>query len=213
MKIQKHWMIGWIVLLGAFAASCAKAQAPTLVASYPIASSGGNSPRTFMDGPVVVETVYLTLEVSDPDGAAEETAHLAYEYGGYEGDRDAWYADGGRIVSQNIFMPLDRSDAFYARLWQMGWKEKESVTRHTDAGYGHPESWAQFSIQYRIRHETDWDHPHGEDFLRWMCGFFEGAAAFLAQLAASLLLAAAIVIPGVMLIVGIVTTIRWLFRR
>jgi hypothetical protein len=213
MKIRRCWMIGWIVLLGAFAASCAQAQAPTLVASYPKDSSGGNPPRVFVDGPVVVETVSLTLAVSDPDGAAEETARWAYEYGGYESGRYAWQAGDGRIVSQEIFLPLNRSDAFHERLLQMGWKENESITRHTDAGYGHLESWAQFSIQYRTRPEAGWNHPHGEDFLRWVCGYFEGAAVFLSQLAVSLLLAAAIVIPGVFIIVGGITTIRWLFRR
>ncbi len=213
MKKQKRWMIGWIVWLGALAASCAPAQAPTLVASYPKVSAGGNSPGMFADGPVVVENVCLTLEVGDLDGAAEEAARWAFEYGGYESGRYAWQAGEGRIVSQEIFVPLDRSDTFHTRLLQMGWKEKESVTRHSEGGYSHPESWAQFSIQYRIRHEAGWDHPHGDDFLRWVCGFFEGAAAFLSQMAVSLILAAAILIPGVFIIVGAVTTIRWLLKR
>ncbi len=211
MKNRRRWMIGWIVLLGVFAASCAKAQAPTLVASYPKDSSGGNPPRAFVDGPVVVETVNLTLAVDDPDGAAEQAARWAYEYGGYESGRYAGQAEG-RIVSQEIFVPLDRSDSLHARLLQMGWKENESVARQSDGGY-RPESWAQFSIRYQARPDAGWGHWHGEDFLRRVCGFFEGAAAFLSQLAVSLLLAAAIVIPGVFVIVGGITTVRWLFRR
>jgi hypothetical protein len=212
MKNQKRWMIGWIVLLGAFAASCAKAQAPTLVASYPKDTSGGNPPRAYTGGPVVVETVSLTLAVDDPDGAAEEAARWAYEYGGYESGRYAWQAEEGRIISQEIFVPLDRSEALHARLLQMGRKENESVARQSEGGY-RPESWAQFSIQYQARPDAGWGHRHGGDFLRWVCGFFGGAAAFLSQLAVSLLLAAAIVIPGVFFIVGVITTVRWLFRR
>jgi len=221
MRSKNRWRIGWIMLLGVFITSCAKAQVPTLVASYPMPSPGGNSSEGIKDGPVVVETVYLTLEVSDPDGAAEKTARLAYGYGGYEADRYAWDAEEGRTVSQEIFVPLDQSDNLHARLLQMGWKNRESVVRHSNSWYGPGQDWAQFSIQFLPARRTvdwgdsfdDWRQSHGEDFLSSVCRFFVEAATVLKQFIASLLLAAAVVIPCVMMIVGVVTTIRWLFRR
>jgi hypothetical protein len=214
MRIQKRWVVGWIVLLGAFVASCGKAQAPMLVASYPLSSSEGNSSRGIMDGPLVIETVYLTLEVNDPDGAAETAARLADGYGGYEADRYAWDGEDGRTVAQEVFVPIDQSDNLHTRLLQMGRKNRESVVRQSDAWYGPGYGWAQFSIQYLpSRHAAEWDHSFEEDLLSSICRFFVEAATVLKQLLASLLLAAAVVISCVMMIVGAVTTIRWLVRR
>ncbi|MBN2085220.1 MAG: hypothetical protein JW748_08325 [Anaerolineales bacterium] len=214
MRVQQRWMIGWIVLAGAFTVSCAKAQAPTRVASYPLPSSGGISSGGIADGLIVVETVYLTLEVGDPDGAAEKAAGLAYGYGGYEADRYAWQVMDGRTVSQEIFVPIDRSDDLHTRLLQMGRKDRDSLVRHSSGWYGPGEGWAQFSIQYRTGPpEIEWDPSGMEDFLNSVWRFFEGAAAFLMKIVAALLLAAAVVIPCLMMIVGIVTTVRWLLRR
>ncbi len=220
MRNKKSWVVGWIMLLGALVSSCAKAQVPTLVASYP-KPSGGNSSWEKKDGPVVVETVDLMLEVSDPDGAAEKTARLAYGYGGYEADRYGWDAEDGRNVSQEIYVPLDQSDNLHTRLLQMGWKNRESVVRHSNSWYGPGQGWAQFSIRFLPARQTvdwgdsfdDWGHSHGENFLIPVRRFFVEAATVIKQLIASLLLAAAVVIPSTLMIVGMVTTARWFFRR
>jgi hypothetical protein len=222
MRIKKRWRIGWwVLLLEVLVTSCARAQAPTLVASYPLSSSGGNSARAAMGGPVVVETVALAFEVGDPEGAADTAARLANGCGGYEADRYAWNSDGGRVVSQEIFVPIDRSNDLHARLLQMGWKNRESDIRRSNSWSGPGEGWAQYSIQFLPAWQKvewngstdDWGHSHMEKFLGSICRFFGEAAAVIKQLMASLLLAAAVVIPCVLMIVGIATTIRWLFNR
>jgi hypothetical protein len=214
MKIQKRWMIGWIVLLGTFFTACGSAQAPTLVASYPKLSTGEDFSSAAIEGPVVLETVYLALEVNDPEGAAEKAAWMAYGYGGCETSRYAWYADGGLAVSQEILVPLDQSENLRARLLQMGWKTDESVVRHSDSWFGPGDGRAQFSIQYLpARYEIEWDHSHVEDFLSSVCRFFMETAVVFKQFMASLLLAAAVVIPIFLMIVGAFTTVRWLFKR
>ena len=118
---------GWFVLLGVFLAACANAEAPTLVASFPLRSSTDNSSRGVAGNPVVVETIFLTLEVDSPDRAADQAERLAVGYGGYETNRYAWNSDGGRTVSQEIFVPLDRADSLHMHLLQMGRKIQESV--------------------------------------------------------------------------------------
>ena len=221
MKVHKYCLAGWIVLVGAFIAACGSAQAPTLVASYPKPTSGSHSSAAIADGPVVVETVYLALEVQDPDNAAGQTARLANGYGGYEADRYGWESGDGRTVYQEIFIPLEQAENFRLRLLQMGWKNRESVVRHSSVWHGAGEGWAQFSIQFLPARQTidggdsydPREHSHVKDFLSSVCRFFVEAAVVRKRLIASLLLAAAVAIPCVMMIVGIIATIRWIFRR
>ncbi len=214
MKHQIRWAMGSIVLLGAFVAACGAAPTPKQVASFPNLPSGENSSLAVTDRPVVLETVYLVMEVNDPDEAAEKAARLAYGYGGYENNRYAWIADDGRAVSQEIFVPLDQAENFRARLLQLGWKTDESIIRHPEDMYGTGYGWAQFSIQFLpFRHAIEWNNPLEDRFLQAICGFIVGAAVVLVRAAASLLLAAIVVIPIVLMVVGAFTSVRWLFRK
>jgi hypothetical protein len=224
MKRQICWRTGWWVLLGALTAACGAApapqvaqvaQTPQMVASFPVVSSAGNSTAADPDGPVVVETVYLELEVYDPDDAAREAARLAGGYGGYETDRYGWYADGGRAVSQEILVPFDQADAFRSRLLQLGWARSESAVRHPEGDDSPWHCWTQFSIRYvsAERPVVVWRDSPFHLFALAVCGFVVQVAAFLAELAAALLLAALVVIPCVWMAVGAVTTIRWLGKK
>jgi hypothetical protein len=203
-----------MVVLGAVATACGAAPTPLVVASYPKVPSGGNSSVAFADGPGIVETVYLVLEVDNPDGAAENAAQLAYGYGGYETDRYAWFADGGRAVSQEIFVPIDQAVALHARLLKMGRKNQDSGVRAPETMYGSGYDWAQFSIQYLpYRRTIEWHSSPGELFFQATCGFAARAAAVLVQVVASVLLAIAVVAPCGLIVVGAVTSIRWLLRK
>jgi hypothetical protein len=220
MKLFNRGSMLWIILLSMGAAACGAEKAAVLVASYPRASAGGRTFSVAADGPVVVETIFLTLEVNDPESAAESAAHLADGYGGYEGNRYAWDSGYGRTLSQEIFVPLDQAESLRMRLRQMGRTIEESIVRDSAAGYHPGESWAQFSTQYRIRPETadwnDWEtgqtqHPERTDYFKHFCGFVEDAAAFLLQMGGGFLLAACFVIPLCLMIAGAIALIRRLF--
>ena len=221
MKHPMRWTTGWYAVIAVLAAACGAAPAPMaaatpqMVAAFPAGPSGNLSPAGDPDGPAVAETVYLELEVSDPDGAAAEAARLARMYGGYETDRYGWFADGGRVVSQEILVPSGEADTFRSRLVQLGWKRSESVTRRPE-GYDDPwYRWTQFSIRF-VSEQRPVDGWHGSPF-DWIalavCGFLLEAAAVLARLIGALLLAAAVVIPCIWMIVGAVTTVRWLSKK
>jgi hypothetical protein len=214
MGMTKALISGGLLLLAASVAACGAAPTPQLVASSPkLVSSGGTASSGVANGPVVVEAVYLTLEVSDPEGAAGEAARLACGYGGYENDRFAWQTDGGRAVAQEILVPLERSNDFLARLLQLGRKTQESSVRHPYGFYGPGNGWTEFSIQYMPReYLLEGGHSFARDIERAIWSFAAKAAAFFVQAAASLMIAGAIVIPSAMMAVGVVTTIRWLFR-
>jgi hypothetical protein len=110
-------------------------------------------------------------------------------------------------------VPLERSDDFLARLLQLGRKTRESSTRRIENSYGPGNGWTEFSIQYIPRqYSIEWDHPFIRDCERTAWSYAIGAAAFIVKAAASLLLALAVVFPCVMMAVGVVTTISWLFR-
>lgn len=214
MKIQIRWAMGSMVLLGAFVAGCGTGPTPQLVASYPLWPSGGIPFLSVGDGPVVMEIVYLTLEVKDPDEAAEKAARLANGCGGHENNRYAWYSEDGRAVSQEIFVPIDQAENLRVRLLQLGWKDRESIVRHSEDKYGPGYGWAQFSIQYLpLRHAIEWDDRMEGRFFQAICSFVIGAAAVIGQIAASLLLAIVVVTPCGLMIVGAFTTMRWLLRK
>jgi len=214
MRFQNRWLVDGLVLLGAFTVACGAAPTPQRVASYPRSPSWGNVPSAVSDGLLVVETVYLTLEVNDPTEAAETAARWAVGYGGYENNRYTWQADGGRAVSQEIFISVDQSENLFQRLVQTGWKKQASIVRHPENPYSSGYGWAEFSIQYLpYGPAADWRNPLMEQIREAICRFAVGAAAFLMQAAASLLVAIALVIPCVLMVVGAVTLIRWLFRR
>ena len=221
MKSNQRRVLGGILLLGAFLAACAQAQAPTLVASYPLTSSVGDSSRSSTGNPVVVETVYLSLEVKSPDGAADQAQRLAVGYGGYETQRYGWNSDGVRNISQEILIPLDRAESLRSRLLEMGRKTREETVRTSKPWYGPGDAWAQFSIQYLEarsssdwdRTRPDWDYSFKEDILNPVCAFLQALASIAAQWAAAFLIAAAVVIPCLWMLLGAVTSIRWLFRR
>jgi hypothetical protein len=219
MKRPKCRNTEWLVLLGGIAAACGAApmpqaaQTPQLVAAFPRSTAGGGSSVAAADGPVVRETIYLVLEASDPDEAAEKAARMAYGSGGYETNRYAWYADGGRTVSQELFVPLDQSGSLHARLLQLGWRKTESVVRHPEDSYSPGFGWAQFAIQFLPARPTiAWDGLPHRPFLQAICGFAV-AAAVLAKLAAAFVLAVVVVVPCGLMIVGAVTSVRWLIRR
>jgi hypothetical protein len=221
MRFQKRFVRIWIVLLSMCLTACGADKALTLVASYPKSSSGGSALSAAAGGPVVVETVYLTLEMDNPEGAADSAARLVHGYGGYEADQYAWDSDDGRTVSQELFVPLGQAENLRLRLLQMGRTVRDSVVRDSTYGYLPGDGWAQFSIQYLpLRHTVewdhsfdDWDHAYREDFLSKICAFFQQAAAVGLQWLAAFLLAAAVVIPCAWMGIGAVASIRWLFRR
>jgi hypothetical protein len=220
MKKPSCWNPCWLIVLGVLGSACGAApesraaQTPQLVAAYPRAAAGEGSAQADPDGPVVWESVYLTLEVDDPEGAAGEAARAARGYGGYEAARYGWPAEGGRAVSQEIFVPAVRAEDFRRRLLQLGWKNEESVARRSDAGYGFEYGWTEFSIRYLPAERIYVGKPaFSEEILRAFCGWALQAALVLLHTAASILLAAAVAVPFLLMIVGAVTTVRWLLRK
>jgi hypothetical protein len=206
MKTRNGLWIGELALLAAWTAACGAAPTPQQVAAYPRIPSGGNS----ADGPWVGETVYLTLAVDNPAAAADQAAGLAYGSGGYENNRYAWEADGGRAVSQIIFVPVERAEEFRLRLSGLGWKKSESQVGGAGDPYIAGAEWTEFSIQYFPRRpEPHWNGPSFEQLQHGICGILGEAATFFSQAAASLLLIISVVLPCGLMIIGAAAVVRW----
>jgi hypothetical protein len=109
---------------------------------------------------------------------------------------------------------LIREEDFRLRLLQMGWKDQESVVRNPNDAYGDGYGWAEFSIQYLpYRYDAGRNNTFKLQMGQAVCALLAGAASFLLRAAASLFVAIAVVIPCVWMVVGAVTTIRWLLRK
>jgi hypothetical protein len=214
------WKLCWLGMCVALASACGSApspqtaQTPQLVAAYPKPPSALSAAQSDPDGPVVWECVYLTLQVDDPEGAADAAARSANRYGGYENNRYAWWSDAGRTVAQELYVPLYQAEKLRAELISMGGLANQSVVRHPWDAYPPGESWTQFSVQYiPLCEPVVYDDPHVEWIGRALCTLAARAIIRMGRLAAALLLAAAVVVPCVLMAVGAVTTIRWILRK
>lgn len=214
------WKWFWLGICAALAAACGSApspqtaQTPQLVAAYPKPPSALPAAQSDPDGPVVWECVYLTLQVSDPEGAADAAARSANRYGGYENNRYAWWSNAGRTVAQELYVPLYQAEKLRAELISMGGLANQSIVRHPGDAYPPGESWTQFSVQYiPLREPVVYDDPQAEWIGRALCTLAARAIIQMGRLAAALLIAAAVVIPCVLMAVGAVTTVRWILQK
>ena len=134
-----------LVLVG-----CSGAHTPQMIASYPKEPVPLNGYQTY--SPPADQIIYdasMVMQVSDPAHAADQAARLAYDYGGYLGSSQGWYAGSRYCVTVMLSIPAPSFDSVHNRLLELGRLMSEDVsgrlTEYTPQGYT---AYSQITIQF-----------------------------------------------------------------
>ena len=195
-------------------AACGGSATPQLIGSYPrgsedgVITSSGSAPANTL----VVYNAYLELEVFDTGSAADRVEQVAYDYGGYLVSSQSWYQDDQKYATLTLAVPAARFDSAHEALLRLGTLKSESVSGDlVNTGDG-SSGWNTYShITVQLRPAPGLGRA-GEAASQWI----NSAVSFIFSLAAALFWIAVFVTPPFLMIVGFITSVRWLaakFRR
>lgn len=204
-----------LALLGALAlAACGGSATPQLIGSYPRGSEGGvvTSPGSAPANTLVVYNAYLELEVFDTDSAADRAEQVAYDYGGYLVSSQSWYQDDQKYATLTLAVPAARFDSAHEALLRLGTLKSESVSGDLVSTGDGSNGWNTYShITVQLRPAPILGSA-GEAASQWI----NNTVSFIFSLATALFWIAVFVTPPFLMIVGFITSVRWLaakFRR
>lgn len=132
----KRFLTSLITLFSLLLAGCSAIAAPEMIASFPQSTPIAVYP----EHTTVVYSAYIELIVSSVDRAAERSAQLVYDYGGYLVSSQSWYVDGRKVSTLVLGVPTSSFERLRRALLGMGDLVSEQVTGElTTARYPEPQ--------------------------------------------------------------------------
>lgn len=178
---------------------------PQLIGAYPQDPDAIVWPTS----PQVVYRAYIELEVSNPTTVAERAARLATDYGGYLVSSQTWSESGRKQASLTLAVPVAYFDSLRAALLDLGTLVQEDLTgtpvRYSPGG----NEWNTYtSITLRLRPPTGLAFDLGRAVGQWL----DWAGGVLLDVGAVGLRLLVIGLPLFLMLIGLITVLRWLRR-
>lgn len=192
--------------------ACGGSATPQLIGSYPRGSEAGAAYTSSEGAPMntlVVYNAYLELEVYDVDSAARQAKQLAYDYGGYLVSSQSWYQGDERYATLTLAVPVARFDSAREALLRLGTFTHESTSGDLINTNDGSDGWNTFSnITVQLR-PASIPGRAVDAAANWISGI----VSFIFQVTTALFWAGLFLAPPFFMVVGFVSTLRWIVAR
>jgi hypothetical protein len=183
-------------------AACGGSATPQLIGSYP---QGGEPPIAYYE-PVPAQPLTinyhasLEMDVEDTQRALHNIQWIASQHSGYLLNSATWHEANRLYGEATIAVPVSRFEAAISALRGLGSVRAERISGEVQSAYVSEAGWEGYSeITVSLR-------PASADWGRQIGGFLTGSLQFVFR-------AALILVPITLMMIGLVTVVRWAGSR